>query len=229
MNPSTRNRTDVDIGPQKEETPGIATPGGPGSRSPAGDERFIWCHRRRRASIRRGRHAVDVESRCYFGLSISRGCLSPAGNLRPYRRTRATRGCRRSADRRQRNGPGTSAALPRCHCLQRLTGFPNPPSLSPTPGGMQRAQRVVTHPVDVRLLAGELVLDDHQRAVFSSNPRLSMRRRCLSPVDHSEARLRRPNLPTRSPTAASSGRPCSPKPRSLAGRRCSDCRRSPSP
>ena len=34
-------------GPQKEETPGIATPGGPGSRSPAGDERLIWCHRRR--------------------------------------------------------------------------------------------------------------------------------------------------------------------------------------
>jgi hypothetical protein len=39
-------------GPQKEEAPGIATPGGPGSRSPAGDERFIWCHRRRRASMR---------------------------------------------------------------------------------------------------------------------------------------------------------------------------------
>ena len=184
MNPSTRNRTDVDIGPQKEETPGIATPGGPGSRSPAGDERFIWCHRRRRASIRRGRHAVDVESRCYFGLSMSRGCLSPAGNLRPQRRTRATRGCRRSADRRQRNGPGTSAALPRCHCLQRLTGFPNPPSLSLTPGGMQRTRR------------------------------LSPIRRCP---------------PTRSPIVASSGPPCSPKLRSSGGRRCSDCRRNPSP
>src|SRR5665647_1704459 len=58
--------------------------------------------------------------------------------------TRGCRRCRRSADRKQKNGPGTSAALPRCHCLQRLTGFPNPPSLSPTPEGMQRARRIVT-------------------------------------------------------------------------------------
>lgn len=57
--------------------------------------------------------------------------------------TLATRGLRSSAGGRQREGSGPSAASPRCHCFQRLTGFPNPPSLSPTPRGMQRVRPIV--------------------------------------------------------------------------------------
>jgi len=126
---------------------------------------------------------------------LAGGALQTYGLKICHGLTRATRGCRRSADGGQREGSGPSAAFPRCHCLQRLTGFPNPLSLSPTPGGMQRVWRNVTHPVDARLLAGELVLDDDQRAVFSSNPRLSMLSGCVSPADDSEARKKRPNSP----------------------------------
>ena len=74
------------------------------------------------------RHAVGVENECYSRLSMRRGCLSPVGNRQTHGLTRATSGCRRSADGRQRERSGPSAALPRCHCLQRLTGLPNPPS-----------------------------------------------------------------------------------------------------
>ena len=172
------------LAPRKKKPPGSQPRGDQGAGAPLAmiDSYVATADAERQCD--ESRPAVDVESRCYFGLSMSRGCLSPAGNLRPHRRTRATRGCRRSADRRQRNGPGTSAALPQCHCLQRLTGFPNPPSLSLTPGGMQRTRR------------------------------LSPIRRCP---------------PTRSPIVASGGPPCSPKPRSSAGRRCFDCRRNPFP
>lgn len=75
---------------------------------------------------RQAGHYRRTDSRCARGLTL------------------ATRGLRSSAGGRQREGSGPSAASPRCHCFQRLTGSPNPPSLSPTPRGMQRVRPIVT-------------------------------------------------------------------------------------
>ena len=137
------------LAPRKKKPPGSQPRGDQGAGAPLA---IIVSHVATADAERQcdeSRPAVDVESECYSRLSMRRGCLSPvrtcrhAGSRSAHGRIRATRGCRRCADSRQRERSGPSAAFPRCHCLQRLTGLPNPPSLSPTPGGMQRVQRVL--------------------------------------------------------------------------------------